>query len=189
MHVSGPGGTLTQFGKEGATMTHGIGRRQMLGMTLVAVFGVSSIALAQQGPGPGGPGLGMMRGGVHGPGMMITDTPTYLASLKAELGITEAQETAWKAYADIVSDTREKMQSVRQSMFYSMQGATWEQRRDLMNSMFQARQDAFDRVHNAAEKLVTELTPEQRRNANKILPGIGFGPGMMGRGGPPTVRR
>ena len=170
-------------------MTRAIGRRQMLGMSLVAVFGVSSIALAQQGPGPGGPGPGMMRGGVHGPGMMITDASSYLASLKAELGVTEAQEPAWKTYADIVSDTREKMQSVRQSMFYSMQGATWEQRRDLMNSMFQARQDAFDRVHEAAENLVARLSPEQRQNANKILPGIGFGLGMMGRGGPPATRR
>lgn len=165
-------------------MTRVIGRRQMLGMTLVALFSASSIALAQQGPGPG-----MMRGGMHGPGMMVTDTASYLASLKTELGITETEETAWKAYADVVSDTREKMQSVRQSMFTSMQGATWEQRRDLMNSMFEARQDAFNRVHNAAEKLVSELTPEQKQKANRILPGIGFGPGMMGRGGPPAALR
>ncbi len=170
-------------------MTRVIGRRQILGLTLVAVFGASSIALAQPGPGPGGPGPGMMRGRMHGPGMMITDTASYLASLKSELGITEGQETAWKAYADVVSDTQEKMQSVHQSMFYSMQGATWEQRRDLMNSMFQARQDAFDRVHKAAETLVAELTPEQKQNADRILPGIGFGPGMMGRGGPPGAAR
>jgi hypothetical protein len=57
-----------------------------------------------------------------------------------------------------------------------------------MNSMFQARHEAFDKIHDAAEKLVAELTPEQQQNANKILPGIGVGPGMMGRGGPPARR-
>jgi hypothetical protein len=103
----------------GLAMIRMIVRREMLGMTLIAVFGASSIALAQQGPGPAGPGRG-----IHGPDMgMMTDTAGYLASLKTELGITEAQKTAWKAYADVVSDAREKMQSVHQAMFKSMRDA------------------------------------------------------------------
>ncbi len=168
-------------------MTREIGRRAMLAMAAAALAGVAGIAVAQQETRPnqgpmGGPGPGMMGGG-QGPGMMggSWNTASYLDGLKTQLGITAAQEPAWKDYADTVSGVSEQMQGLRQSMFETMGTASWQERRDAMNTMFEARKNAFDTVHDAAGKLVTALTPAQQATAQGILPGLGRGPGMMGR--------
>jgi len=50
----------------------------------------------------------------------------------------------------------------------------------MMNQMFQARQQAFDSVHGAATKLMSALDPGQQAKARNSLPGLGYGPGMMG---------
>jgi len=130
----------------------------------------------------------MMGGGGRGGGMGMMgrswNSASYLDSLKTELGITADQEPAWKAYADTVSGAEEQMQGLHQSMFEAMGTASWEQRRDMMNAMFEARQQAFDTVHEAAGKLVSELNPTQQEKAKGILPGLGNGPGMMGPRGP-----
>ena len=100
--------------------------------------------------GPGG-GMGMM-GGAFG------DPAAYLDSLKRELRITPDQEGAWATYADAVKGTAAQMQGVRQSMWDSMPTANWQERRDMMNNMFQAHQQAFDTVHAAAEALLPALS-------------------------------
>ncbi len=71
----------------------------------------------------------------------------YLHGLKTQLGITANQERAWKEYADAVSGISEQMQALHQTRFNSMGAASWEERCNLMNQMFQARQQAFDTVH------------------------------------------
>lgn len=166
-------------------------RRVVFGAIATTLTSLTAIAMAQpstMGPGPGR-GPGMMGGGPGmtggGPWMMggFGDTGSYLASLKAELGISANQEAAWKDYADTVSGVRAQMQGLHQTMFDSMGTASWEERRDMMNRTFQARQQAFDSVHEAAEKLMTVLTPAQRTKAQSSLPGLAFGPGMMGRRG------
>jgi hypothetical protein len=159
-----------------------LGRRQTIFAVLaVALTGVTATVTAQpmMGGGPGrGPG---MLGG--GPGMMggFGNTASYLASLKVELGISANQEAAWKNYADTVSGVQTQMQGLHQTMFDAMGTATWEERRDIMNRTFQARQQAFDTVHEAASKLMTVLTPSQQTKAQRSLPGLASGPGMMGR--------
>jgi hypothetical protein len=186
-------------------MTRDIGRRAMLGAAIAAVTGTAVVAVAQPMSGPGG-GPGMMGGGGPGggPGMMggggggmmggSWNTGSYLDSLKTELGITAKQEPAWKDYADTVSGVGEQMQGLHQTMFESMGTASWQERRDMMNQMFQARQQAFGSVHEAAEKLLPALDPAQKAKAQTTLPGLAYGrgrmggPGMMGghrRGGPP----
>jgi hypothetical protein len=109
--------------------------------------------------------------------------------LKTELGITAEQEPAWKEYADTVSGVWEQMQGLHQTMFDAMGTASWQERRDMMNSMFQARQQAFDTVHEAANKLMSVLTPAQKANARRSLPGLGNATGMMGRRGPGSSPR
>lgn len=133
-----------------------------------------------RGPGPGGMGPGMMgRGG--GP-WISTDTASYLDRLKADLGITAAQEPAWNSYAETVRGVAEQMQGVHQTMYEAMGTATWQERRDMMNRMFESRQQAFDTVHDAADKLLPSLSPEQKTKATTALPGLMVrGPGMMGR--------
>ncbi len=128
-----------------------------------------------------GPGRGMMGGG---PGMMggYWNTGTYLDGLKSQLGITTKEEPAWKDYADTVSGVGEQMQGLHQTMFESMGTASWQERRNLMNQMFEARQQAYETIHEAATKLLSALDPAQRTQAQSILPGLAYGPGMMGRG-------
>jgi hypothetical protein len=66
---------------------------------------------------------------------------------------------------------------------------TWEERRDMMNRMFEAREQAFDTVHGAAEKLLPSLDASQRAMAATRLPGLAdrrHGSGMMGPVGPRT---
>jgi hypothetical protein len=123
-----------------------------------------------------GPGYGM------GPGMMAGSwtMDRDLASLKTELHITQTQEAAWKAYADIVSGVGEQLRALHQKMFEAMGTASWEERRGLMNEMFQTRQRALDTVHAAAVKLGAVLDPTQTAEAQRDLPGLGYGPGMMG---------
>jgi LTXXQ motif family protein len=169
-------------------MTQRIATRAMLAMTMAALVGFAPAAMAQPGGGPGGmmggggPGPGMMGGG--GPGMMggAWTSASYLDSLKSELAITAAEEPAWKDYAGTVAGVAEQMQGLHQTMFQSMGSASWQQRRDLMNTMFEARQQAVTTVHDAAEKLASALSPEQQAKAKDILPGLGYGPGMMGPG-------
>lgn len=147
-----------------------IRRRAMLGTLLTAI--AAPVALAQPGPGAGsgmgpGGGYGMMGGGWN--------VATYLTGLKQELGITAAQEPAWKAYADTVTGVGEQMQALHQTMFESMGTASWEERRNLMNAMFDARKQAFQMVQEAADTLLPHLTEAQRARAKTELPGLDYG--------------
>jgi hypothetical protein len=104
-------------------------------------------------------------------GMMI-DPGAYLDGLKTQLGITSAQEAAWTAYAETVKKAAEQMRDQHQTMWESMPTASWQERRDMMNRMFQARQQAFTSVHDAALKLEPSLDAGQRGKAATMLPGL-----------------
>ena len=158
-------------------------RHPVTGLVLVGVLSVAAgIAVAQPMMGQGGPNRG------QGPGMMgsgrgYADPAGYLTALKADLAITAAQSPAWDKYADTVKGVAEQMQGVHQSMYDAMGTATWQERRDMMNRMFDARQQAFDTVHTAAESLLPSLDASQQAKAATRLPGLAVpGNGMMGRG-------
>jgi hypothetical protein len=155
----------------------------MFGTTFATLSCAALAAVAQPAMGPGrghGGGPGMMGG--RGAGMMgrSWDTKGYLDALKSQLGITVSQEPAWKEYADKVSGVGEQMQGLHQTMFESMGTASWQERRNMMNNMFEGRQQAFDLVHEAANRLLPALDPAQRTKAQATLPGLAHGPGMMG---------
>ncbi len=147
--------------------------------TLTAIVLAASVAVGYAQNPVGGRGPGMMMGG--GAGMMghYWNTESYLGSLKSELGITASQEPAWKDYADTVSGVRAQMQGLHQTMFEAMNTASWQERRDMMNRMFEARQQAYDTVHAAAVKLMSALDPSQQTKARRELPGLAFGRHMM----------
>ena len=169
----------------------GFTRRMMITTSLGALAGVAMAQPMGVGPGGAGPsGVGMMS---PGSGMMMRrgaappnfgDRAAYMAGIKAELGITAAQEDAWKTYAEFVNGTATQMQALHQSMWEAMNTATWEERRDMMNRAFQARQQAFQTVHDAALALLSSLSERQKGKAEIILPGLARhrmgGRGMMG---------
>jgi hypothetical protein len=148
---------------------------------------VGGTAMAQQaGPGMmGGGGPGMMRGGsdMMG-GTAYTDMAAYLEGLKTQLNITAAQEPAWNEYADTVKQSSAQVQEAHQSMYDAMGTATWQERQAMMNRMFETRQQSFQTVHGAAEKLLPNLDKPQQTKAMASLPGLRtHGPAMMGRRG------
>jgi hypothetical protein len=163
-------------------MTSKIGRRLLLGTIVAGSTAIVAVAQPPVGRGPGMMGAGMMGGGM-GPGMMggYWNTASYLDGLKTRLGITAGQEPAWKDYSDTVTGVGEQMQALHQTMFEAMGTASWQERRDLMNSMFQSRQQASDSVHQAATKLMAILDPVQKARAQQILPGLAYRHGMMMR--------
>jgi hypothetical protein len=134
-----------------------------------------------------GPG-GFMHGqhpGMMGQGLGFADPAGYLNGLKVALGITAVQEPAWNEYADTVKGAAGQMQGTHQTMFDAMGTATWQERRDMMNRMFEVRQASYDKVHTAADKLLPALDASQRTKAETRLPGLAApGYGMMGGMGP-----
>jgi hypothetical protein len=143
------------------------------------------IAWAQPMMGPGGFMHGQHPDLMGRGGWGFADPVGYLESLKVVLGITEVQASAWNEYADTVKGAADQMQGAHQSMFDAMGTATWQERRDMMNRMFEVRQASFDKVHAAANKLLPALDASQRKQAEARLPGLGSpGYGMMGRTGP-----
>jgi hypothetical protein len=83
-----------------------------------------------------------------------------------------------------VSGVAAQMQGLHQTMFDAMDTADWRERRTMMNTMFEARAQAWTTVHEAAEALLPALDARQRDQAAAILPGLTTsGRGMMGRRG------
>lgn len=177
-----------------------IGRQFLLGTTFATLAGLAVAAVAQPATGQGmmgsgGPGVMGSSGpgttGSGGPGMMGSGGPdmmggywntgAYLDALKTQLAITPNEEPAWTEYADTVSGLGKQMEGLHQTMFKSMGTASWQERRTLMNQMFQARQQTFDTVKEAATKLMSALDPAQKAKAQSILPGFAYGRGMMGQ--------
>ena len=166
-----------------------ISRRKLaFGAGLALLTGTAGMVRAQPGAGPGpGPGPGMGRPGMNGgPGMHRGPwtTPEYLDGLKARLGITTAQEPAWKEYADTVNAVAEQMRAAHETVYEAMGTADWEERRNMMNNMFASREQARTTVQEAAQKLLPALDPAQRAQAQGLLPGLAGGQRMgMGMGG------
>ena len=170
-----------------------INRRLVLGWTGAMLAG-SAMAQPmgpgmQRGPqGGAGGGAGGGPGGGPGFGRGMNDPASYLASLKTELDITPAQEPAWKdSTVDVVETMGNQMRAMHANV-YELHDATWQERQEMMNTMFDSRNEAHRMVKEAAEKLQPHLTPEQQKLASTRLPGLmpmgagmGHGPGM-GRG-------
>ena len=154
----------------GAGMGAGMGPGWGMGAGMGPGWGMGS------GMGPGmGPGRGM-RGFAGG------DVSAYTSQLKAELKITAAQETAWKAYESALQQQAGTMQAMRTQMQVLMQNA------QPGSAEFIAQRDAMLKQHDAAfqartaalKDLYAALTPEQRAIADRYSrPWGGRGMGWM----------
>lgn len=95
---------------------------------------------------------GMMHGGMLQGGFDLTQIdPARLATLKTELGITPAEETAWTKYSDVLRETAATVNSTREA------------------------------TKTAANELLGALDGAQKAKARELLPGLASsGLGMMG---------
>ena len=134
-------------------------------------------AMAPMGRQMHGPMHGAMHGPMHGHGM--GDPAEHLKSLRADIGITDAQAGAWDAYAKVVQDTATQMRASRQGMnrHTLMEMSTPDRLAFLMKQRDQ-REKAHGVVKAAADALLPVLTDTQKVRALMELPGLA-GPGMM----------
>lgn len=182
----------------------GAGTALTLGLATAVVsaqpygYGPGWGAGAGPGYGPGyGPGAGMGRGmgpmaygpmGMgpmgHGPMMQGRGPQAFanpgafaesrLAGLKAELKITAAQESAWKAFADQAKQQADAMQKLMTTVQGSAQ-ATAPERIEQRAQIMKQQQAQMEKGAAAFKALYAVLSPEQKAVADQ---GVGFG--MMG---------
>ncbi len=154
-------------------MHHGMGPGMMKGM--------------DHGMGPGmmhgmGPGMmkGMRPGTMHGRGGLGFADPAQIDQLKAELGITPAQEGAWTKYAKAVQDAAATMKTTREGVDpEAVSKMTPADRYAFVSKMREQGQKQFGAVKSAADELLATLDATQKAKATDILPGLAFGPGPM----------
>jgi hypothetical protein len=155
---------------------------------------VGAVNAQPYGYGPGwgmghgqGYGPGPMMGGGYGPmgrgmGPQAWGNPAAaaewrLSNLKAELKITGAQESAWKAFADQSKQQAEAMQKLMASVQGSAQASAPE-RLELRAKVMQQRVEQMAKGTAAFKELYAALSPEQKALADQR---VGFGR-MGGRG-------
>jgi len=146
--------------------------------------------------------MGMMRMmGMMGPGngmSTIDHVEGRIAFLRAELKITDAQMSAWNAFADALRANAKKLGEVRAAMMSrsgsGQQPLTLADRLDLQEQWLVARLEGIRAIKPAFVNLFGTLSDEQKKTANELLaPHMGMmammsgmQPGQMG--GPGEMR-
>lgn len=143
-------------------------------------------------------GGGMMGGGMMGQGMMghmmqsgmmgrscpmmgmsmgqgdgSTHAAGRIAFLKAELGITDAQQAAFDDYAAALKKNLEGMQAMRSSMMSAMQSGKPGDRLDAHIKAMEGRLAVLKEVKPALDELYASLSDEQKKKADQFLTGMG----------------
>jgi hypothetical protein len=161
---------------------------------LVAGLGVAVPVFAQGGPQPGGPGPGMGPGaGGHDRhfARMCEDQEARLAGKLAyaekKLNITEQQRAAWTKFADAARSSLKPTQDLCVKFKDTPPPAALPQRLERVEQMMQAHLQQVQSVRPALTDLYAQLTPDQQKQADRMLnPGPGGMGGHMGphHGGP-----
>ena len=163
---------------------------KLLRVTAVALIAVFAAApsLAQGNQMPMGQGTmgqamgpGMMPGGMgmmNCPmmGMMAEHKEGYIAFLKTELAITDAQANVWDPFANAIRELAGKMQAMPMgSMMGGGMMGGGQERTPLPDALkqsvetMQAHLDGLKAVRDAAGPLYQALSQEQRAKADQLL--------------------
>jgi hypothetical protein len=110
-----------------------------------------------------------MRGMMGGHARMGAMAGGRLAYLKSDLKITNAQQAAWKEYADAVTDRVGVMQSVRQTMMEAMRTGDTNERMDARITGMESMVAAMKAVKPATEKLYAVLSDEQKKGPDQLI--------------------
>jgi hypothetical protein len=171
----GPGAMQGRHGQSGQGMggMHGRMGQGMHGQTGMR---------GQMGPGMHGRMGQGLRGqtgfGTHGaPGSTRFD-PARIDTLKTELGIAPAQETAWTKYAKTVQDAAAAMTTAREGINpETVTKLTPQERFAAVSKIREQAQKQHEAVQTAATELLATLDDTQKAKAQQILPGLAFGHG------------
>ena len=170
------------------------------GMMGGGMMGPGTMGGGMKGPGVTGPGM-MVGGGGTAPmmrmmqgmtemmqGMMqmmqATSQPVArpgmmpgammegrLATLKTELGITDAQLPQWNAFADALRARMTAMQGMRAQMMRQDKTASWPERLAQHEQRLSAHLDAMKTMEGPVTALWDSLSAEQQRKAEELMPG------------------
>ena len=162
---------------------------QLLSLAAGTAFAIAATQVLAQQPGPGMP-MGprgmvgmmqmmagcpmmgpMMRMGTEGHGSVFSEG--RIAFLKAELAITDAQKTAWDAYAAAIKANLQSMQDMMQTMRAAFDAKTPVERLDAHLAAMEARVKALKDVQPALAKLYESLSADQKKKADDLLTGMG----------------
>jgi hypothetical protein len=117
-----------------------------------------------------------------GPGMVAIDRiEGRIAFLRAELNITEAQASAWNAFADAMRTNAKKLAEARASMMArpdagQQQAPTMAERLDQQERWLLARLEGTRALKSAVTNLYGTLSEDQKKTANELLaPQMGMG--------------
>ena len=152
-----------------------------------AIAGPGGMGMGRGGNGPmmmGGNAQGMMGGcnysnkmggrmGGFGPAvkMSMTFDQAWAEKTKADLGITQAQTSAWATYVTAIKDGIETMASFREGRDpATMRNLSQEDRLALRNSHMGTRLELAKEVDTAKTALVSQLSEEQKVKAATLLP-------------------
>jgi LTXXQ motif family protein len=143
----------------------------------------ADVALAQpvqqQMPMMGsGNGCTMMQG-MMGPGAMMNFGPMMegrLAYIKAELGVTEAQTSAWNDYASAVKARGTAMQDMHTAMAQTTETGSALERLDAHIKTMESMVESLKALRPATETLYKVLSTDQKKKADLLL---GMGGCMM----------
>jgi hypothetical protein len=124
-----------------------------------------------------------------GPSMVAIDRiEGRIAFLRAELNITEAQASAWNAFADAMRTNAKKLREVRASMMPQpdagqQQALTMAERLDQQERWLVARLEGTRALKSAVTNLYGTLSEDQKKTANELLaPQMGMGTMAMMHG-------
>ena len=160
--------------------------KRLLGLIAASAlaFGAVATAVGQgmgMGPGMGGHQgmmgtgpIGMSGMGGMGPGMgggSVAATTERLVQTKSALGITAAQESAWRSYEQAVINQSALMSSHRDTMMSSGTRPAGDQRA----AMHQQGSQMMQQTVQARQNLYQVLTPAQQAKAGNLMGGQ-YGP-------------
>ena len=116
----------------------------------------------------------MMRGGIGGMGgKMAAHAEGRIAFLKAEIGITEAQQSVWDGYAGAVRNNLANMQSMHETMMKAMSAKSAVERLDQHIAGMEGRIAALKEIKTPLGALYDALSGDQKKKADDLLTGMG----------------
>lgn len=150
-----PGNGMSGMGIQG-------GKPGMMGGNMQQMMGMMQMMehIGQMGREEMGGPMGMMR---------FDHIEGRIAFLRAELGITDAQQPQWDAFADALRKQASTMRTMRTQMMQGGMPTNWLDRLTRHERMLSARLDAMKAIEGPARALYGVLSPEQQSKADNLM--------------------
>jgi hypothetical protein len=130
------------------------------------------------GASAGMPMMGMMQM-MMGQNGMAGHVEGRIAFLKAELKITDAQQSLWNVVADVMRANAKDMADMPNRMVMMGSGATLPDKLAMQEKTMAAYLDGLRKLRGAVEQLYAAFSPDQKKTADELM----IGPmGIMGMG-------